>query len=274
VLHLSAPGQTPGPAVFDDMVDAVADTVGGLPGRWQPAVSRRLAAGTAAVAYGCTGVLIGGAAIPWPLGSPAVGALALFLLLAGMLVARGDAGTGALVAAGGLPAAAVAGAGLAAAGRGAGPGAGRGRAGAGRRVRGDRGRAGAGTPGRISRRRRQCGRRRARSAGRAARRGAADHAGGDRGGRAGRRRTRVPRGGAAAGAAAGAADPDRRERVPGGRRADAGRAGRGAARAARQAPSPYWSRTLDFAEFVLVAALLPVALAVTGAYARIRGISG
>jgi type VII secretion integral membrane protein EccD len=105
LLHLVSDAGPGGGPIFDDLVDALASAVGDRPGRWSAAVSRRLAAGLAAIGFAAAGVLVTAVA---PAGAAA---LALVLLLAAGALARagGQSRIGAAVAAGGLVAAVSAG---------------------------------------------------------------------------------------------------------------------------------------------------------------------
>ncbi|BCJ49829.1 type VII secretion integral membrane protein EccD [Actinoplanes sp. NBRC 14428] len=104
LLHLVAADRPAATAIFDDLVDAVASNVSEAPGRWGPALSRRLAALVAAVAFGAAAV-VAVAAAGWPAGPVAAGLLAAALLTAGVAVTRvrDDAAAGAALAGAGLP---------------------------------------------------------------------------------------------------------------------------------------------------------------------------
>ncbi|MET0496576.1 MAG: EsaB/YukD family protein, partial [Actinoplanes sp.] len=104
LLHLAAVGHGTAVAVFDDLVEAVASNVRDAPGRWRPALSRRVATGVAVLAFG--GAALAAATMAtWPVGPITAGLTALLLLTAGVTLTRvRDAATiGAALAAAGLP---------------------------------------------------------------------------------------------------------------------------------------------------------------------------
>jgi type VII secretion integral membrane protein EccD len=111
VLYLSPSGAVPAPLVFDDVVDAIASAAEGRTGVWRAAVSRRVGAALAGLAFAAVAVLAAVAGLGWPGVPVAAGALAALLLVAGGAVARayGDSMVGAVLVAAGLPAALVAG---------------------------------------------------------------------------------------------------------------------------------------------------------------------
>ena len=119
LLQLVAAGHGTPAAIFDDMVDAVAGGVSGAPGRWRPALSRRLAGLVAVVAFGAA-ALVAVLTAPWPAGPVAAGLTAALLLAAGVTVTRvrDAAAIGSALAGAGMPCLVAAGVGL----FGAGPG--------------------------------------------------------------------------------------------------------------------------------------------------------
>ena len=112
VLHL-APGTVDWPEPeYDDLVDAVAAGAGRTGRLWGARHTRQAGLGAAAVSVLLILLAVLRAGPPWPVPAGVALAVAAAALVAGTLVARagGDAGTGAVLAALGLPAALLGGA--------------------------------------------------------------------------------------------------------------------------------------------------------------------
>jgi type VII secretion integral membrane protein EccD len=87
LLHLVAAGHGTAAAVFDDLVDAVAGNLSDAPGRWRPALSRRVAMLLAVLAFGGAS-LVAATMATWPAGPIAAGLVAVLLLTSGVTVSR------------------------------------------------------------------------------------------------------------------------------------------------------------------------------------------
>ncbi|MGW0431714.1 type VII secretion integral membrane protein EccD [Micromonospora sp. NPDC003197] len=111
VLYLSSVDRRATPMLFDDVVDAIASAAADRPGVWRGTVSRRVGGAVAGLAFTATAVALGFSGLPAITVTILAGALALALLIAGGALSRafGDRGLGAVVAAGGVPAAVVGG---------------------------------------------------------------------------------------------------------------------------------------------------------------------
>ncbi|GIH21037.1 type VII secretion integral membrane protein EccD [Rugosimonospora africana] len=114
LLYLNALGGGPAPLLFDDVVDAIASTAARPQSRWRPALTRAVGLAGGSIALAGIGVLVAAVRPRWPMTTLIDGLLALVLLAAAALLARGSGDTwaGTALAFGGVPAAFFAGSGL------------------------------------------------------------------------------------------------------------------------------------------------------------------
>ncbi|HET9140825.1 type VII secretion integral membrane protein EccD [Actinophytocola sp.] len=111
VLHLGPRARLETPALFDDVVDAIASAAQTRRGAWRPRVGRRLGVAVAAALFTGTALLTLAALRGSPAAAAGAGLLAVALLLAGAALSRalGDAAAGAACAGAGAFAATLAG---------------------------------------------------------------------------------------------------------------------------------------------------------------------
>jgi type VII secretion integral membrane protein EccD len=114
LLYLNARDTKPAPLLFDDVVDAIASTAAEPDGTWRPALTRAVGLVAGSVTFAGAGLLVAAVRPRYPLTTVVDAALAIVLLVAAALLARGsgDSWAGSALAWGGAPAAFLAGSGL------------------------------------------------------------------------------------------------------------------------------------------------------------------
>ncbi len=105
LLYLTPRSEQLPPALFDDMIEAVAHAADGLPGTWRPSTTRRTGLLVATLCLFAGLALLTWAGLPAEIAAVTTAVLTVLLLTAAGLVSRavGDGATGALIAIIALP---------------------------------------------------------------------------------------------------------------------------------------------------------------------------
>jgi type VII secretion integral membrane protein EccD len=105
LLYLHSREARPAPLIFDDVVDAIASTAAEPAGNWRPDLTRALGLSCGLVTLAGAGIIVAMVRPMWPLTAAVDGALALVLLLAAAVLARGagDPSAAATLAGAGVP---------------------------------------------------------------------------------------------------------------------------------------------------------------------------